>query len=401
MNRLKLTAALLTIGLSATAGAQGDTASTVTLPAPSGPYGVGARRFQWQDNARRELGAPDATGRRRLVVRLWYPAVRNGGEPEPYLPQLSTYRDSGLIGPRTSALLARVQHAARTEAAPAAGGRFPIIVFSPGNGEMEYMYTALTEDLASHGYVVLLIMHTGVSDVAFPTGRVLRRHARLYDPKPQGWEASLDPKLSINLKRALYDTMYAEAAEYLTADVSFALDRLDSLTNLPEDALRGRLDLSRIATMGHSYGGNIAVEACARDPRVKACAFLDGGAFGPVRDVGLERPFMAFRPAFENDRTPRGVAQNQLIGSMKANAHEVNIAGATHRSFMDAHFLNPATRATAIDPARVLTIVSAYARAFFGRYLAGASSTLLGARSPQFPEVYVRSLIVEFPPRER
>ncbi|NIR37746.1 MAG: carboxylic ester hydrolase, partial [Actinobacteria bacterium] len=56
------------------------------------------------------------------------------------------------------------------------------------------------------------------------------------------------------------------------------LERLDAGAEGGDFA--GRVDLARVATFGHSYGGNVAVEACARDARVKACLNADGGAFG-------------------------------------------------------------------------------------------------------------------------
>ncbi len=376
----------------------GDTGSR-QLPAPTGEHGVGVRHFHWKDAARLELGISSSVAQRELIASLWYPARKDAGRVAPYFQQATLYADSGLISPRTRNLLGRVTHAAVRDASPAQSPRpFPLVVFSGGNGEMEFMYTAFAEELASHGVVVAVVAHPGVADVAYPDGRVLRRYARLFDPKPTGWDASVGP-LPIGLKRALYDTMYTEAARYLTADVSFILDELALLDARRGDPLAGRLDLGRIATGGHSYGGNVAIDACARDARVKACFQFDGGAFGPVRDSGLTKPYMLLRPAFVNDATPRGVAQSQLFGSLESDGYEVNIAGATHRSFMDAHFIYPATRGDALDPGRVHAIVSAYVRAFLDHHLGGKDLALLRGRSPSFNEVYLRALRHDFPAR--
>lgn len=121
------------------------------------------------------------------------------------------------------------------------------------------------EELSSHGYVTVVISHPGVADAVYPDGRVLRRYPRLFDPKPEGWNRELDSNAAIGLTRAVYDRYYDEAAAYLAADVSFVIDRLEAL-NASRDTpgWAGWLDLGRIATLGHSYGGNVAVEAGAR-----------------------------------------------------------------------------------------------------------------------------------------
>jgi predicted dienelactone hydrolase len=309
MIRPRAIGAAVVLFLSAPALAQSPppSDSTVTLPTPTGSHPVGARRFHWVDAQRPELSPHVASRPRELLVRVWYPAATRNGVPEPYLPQLETYRDSGCIGPRTAGVAPRVRHAALRDAPPARGtARHPVVVFSTGNGEMEYMYTALMEELASHGFITVLVPHPGIADVVYPDGRVLHRYRRMFDPKPDGWEASLPATLPATLKRAMYDTMYTESAGYLAADIRFVLDQLERMDRTPGDPLGGRIDLSRVATSGHSHGGLIAVEAAATDPRVKACFQLDGAAFGPVRERGLTKPHLLIRPAFDNDGTPRG-----------------------------------------------------------------------------------------------
>jgi len=373
----------------------------ISLPSPNGRYAVGALRYAWTDSTRAEIGTADTSDRRTLVVRVWYPAERGTQPIEPYLPQLEQYVAAGSLSERTAGRLRRVRHAAATGASiiknPA---RLPLLIFSTGNGEMEFMYTALAEELASQGYVFALIPHAGVADVVYPDGRSLRRYPRLFDPKPPGWEASLPATMPLNLRRALYDTMYTEAASYLTADVGFVIDRMQALDLEAGSPFRERLDLDRIVTLGHSYGGNVAIEACHRHPRVRACVQFDGSAFGPTRDEGLAKPYMMLRPAFMNEGTPRGLSQVQLMGAMRHDAYEVNVEGAVHRSFMDAEFLSPPTpRPSSLGADRVLQITSAYVRAFLGKYLDGRDSPLLSKRSRTFPEVHLRILKVDFGPR--
>ena len=73
----------VTLGVLA-AGAAG--ASTVELPAPTGPHAVGTTTWRLTDKARQETFG-EGGGFRQVEVLAWYPAVgiRSGGERAPYL----------------------------------------------------------------------------------------------------------------------------------------------------------------------------------------------------------------------------------------------------------------------------------------------------------------------------
>ena len=67
----------------------------------------------------------------------------------------------------------------------------------------------------------------------------------------------------------------------------------DQLAQLPADAaglLAGRLDLDRLGGLGHSFGGNAALQWCRDDRRCRAAANLDGALWTEVGRVGLDRP---------------------------------------------------------------------------------------------------------------
>ena len=61
-------------------------------------------------------------------------------------------------------------------------------------------------------------------------------------------------------------------------DIVFVLNQLTKLDNGDEQAfvLKKRLDLNRVASMGHSAGGANATLACQLDTRFRACLSLDG-----------------------------------------------------------------------------------------------------------------------------
>jgi predicted dienelactone hydrolase len=373
--------------------------SAIVLPRPAGQFAVGVRRYHWIDSTREEIGTEDSSDRRELIVRVWYPA---NGRPavtqSPYVPQLELYVSSGLLSSQAAQMAKTIRHYAADDVPVLPGQqRFPLVVFSGGNGEVEFNYTAMMTDLASRGFVVASIAHPGVAHNLYPTGRVLRRYRRIFDPKPPGWDSVIPRGAPLGYMRAVYDRHYDEAANILAGDVSFAIDRLIALNGDGRSPFNGRIDIDRIATFGHSYGGNVAVEACARDHRVKACLQTDGGAFSHVRDMGLRKPYMLIRPAFDNDSTPRDIAQAQLFGSMKADAYEVNISGANHRSFLDGPFLDRSAPQLAAIAERAHRITGDYAEAFLRKSFYGTGSPLLEKRPDQYHGVYLRKLRLEYP----
>jgi hypothetical protein len=58
----------------------------------------------------------------------------------------------------------------------------------------------------------------------------------------------------------------------------------------PDSPFAGRLDLGRIGALGHSFGGNAALEWCRADTTCGGAVNLDGALWTAVGRVGMERP---------------------------------------------------------------------------------------------------------------
>jgi dienelactone hydrolase len=127
----------------------------------------------------------------------------------------------------------------------------------------------LIEDLVSRGYVVAAIEHTQVSiAVRFPDGRIVPF-------RDEKMPAGLSRAESLQLMMESASATIAEGA----ADIRFVKERLAELnaSGSQEFLLAGRLDVNRVAAMGHSAGGAFAARACQLDSGLKACVDLDGG----------------------------------------------------------------------------------------------------------------------------
>src|SRR4051794_20540804 len=155
------------------------TAISGTLPAlfpvftydrPDGPYAIGTADYELNDTTRG----------RDLVVQAWYPVepggrgARAGISSRPDLLAPAYAAVTGLPAALFDNLRLVRTHA--IEAAPVARrGPLPVVLFSHGPGSANRSQSIFQmEALASHGFVVFAIDHTGyASTTIFPDGRTV------------------------------------------------------------------------------------------------------------------------------------------------------------------------------------------------------------------------------------
>ncbi|MGM1063711.1 hypothetical protein [Saccharothrix sp. Mg75] len=216
--------------------AAGAARVTTGLPAPTGPHPVGVTDLHLADQGRpdpRVAGAP-----RELVVSVHYPA-RPSLAPLARLTATAAAEALGAAGSAPGAPTRGLTTNSRTDA-PAAGGRYPVVLFSPGAGRSRAEGTPVAEELASRGYVVVSVDHVSVDHVSVD-------HA----PEPAGVPAAV---LATRV-----------------ADLRSVLDHLAGLTH------RLPVDLARVGVLGRAAGGVAAARTAGTDPRVGAGAGLDDG----------------------------------------------------------------------------------------------------------------------------
>ena len=189
-------------------------------------------------------------------------------------------------------------------------------------------YTALAEDLASHGYIVVGFdapYRTLVT--VLPDGRSVER-VRQNDADRLGGPAQ--EQLATRLVQAW------------SADTSFALDRLRELNITdPSGRFTGRLDLAHVWVFGHSLGGATALQFGHDDPRCAAGIDIDGAPLRKVVDEGVGKPFMFLLSdhTHEPEHETRAVRTHieAIYNKLPTDARrEMVIPGATHFQFGDA-----------------------------------------------------------------
>jgi dienelactone hydrolase len=307
-----------------------------TLPAPSGPSAVGTDVIELTDHARAQ---------RRLILTRWYPAA---GHATSY--PLATY-----AGPLLSSALGlpTVRVHARVGATPRRG-RLPVVLFSPGLGTPRVLYQAIAEDLASHGYLVVAVDHTGEVPVDLPDGRFAL---------PSG-----DPEQSI-----------AAVTAVRLADMRLVLRHLNTMAAGP------RADRRRIAAIGHSLGGSTAAALMRAESSIRAGVDMDGSIFGRARSRGVPRAFLVMLAGRSSDASIRG-----LLKHSDGPRLALEFAGFEHMSFSDLPVIGPdGPDVGKTRSARDIVAQRAYLRAFLDRYVRGRRARLLDGPSRRFPQVHV------------
>jgi dienelactone hydrolase len=359
------------------------------LPAPTGPYPVGTQLLHLIDAKRKDPFAKSG-GPRELMIQIWYPAgTLNGAKMAPYREAETT----SLWNARYS--LAR-SHSYSNVPLSRSQERYPVLVFAPSWLGQRTEDTFLSEDLASHGYIVVGIDHPYSSTItAFPGGRIVR--SRLVATEDYSSESA-------------FQTFVVAAEEEVrirTEDARFVLDSLQEL-NFQESRhfLSGRIDLDRVGIFGFSIGLGVAAETCWLDRRFKAGLGLDGMITNEAAKHGTFAPFLFM---FGND-VPLLQMSNTDVNSPEgrqsafdSNQHMVIrrsleryggywmvVPHTEHMSFSDGPFYSPPRNLIPwgnLDAERRALIIRRYTLAFFDRHLDRRDQSLLGGPSRDFPEV--------------
>jgi predicted dienelactone hydrolase len=347
------------------------------LPVPIGRYPVGTTAIDLVDRSRLELCDPATKSPRELVVQVWYPAISNYGTKAPYLPDRRSipkgiYSHLGLVK----------THAVRDVAIAPSTSPYPVVLYTPSWSGYRTDNTFQTEELASHGFVVIGLEHPcSVPLAVYPSGRVI--HSNLSADYTSS-DAALATLLRVGEEQLILRTQ----------DIQFVLDRLPQINQ--HQLFDGALDLNRIGIFGHSFGGAAAAQACAIDRRLKAGMNMDGLLFGSAAQHGASQPFLFMQSDYarptaaeltSTDGTMRRSKQTDEWGYQQRDrwfrdwgGENLTLLGSAHMNFSDLPLRSRLRNGGgSIAPDRAMKIINAYTVAFFDRELKGKQSPLFSA----------------------
>ena len=360
------------------------------MPKPSGKYAIGTASFYLKDPSRDEIYTDDPNDKRQIMMQIWYPAKSTAGaQPAKWLDRLDIA--GPIIAQRLNLPSFVLDHANLTQSNSFLNtpiiddsATLPVVVYSHGWTGFRTVNMNQSEDLASHGYIVVSIDHSyGSMITVFPDGSVAPLKASILPP-----DGSPD-----------FTPKFTQLVGVYAADVQFVLDQLALLNQGDAKAqavapwLKGRLDLSRLGLMGHSTGGAAITRVCATDARCKAGFGMDVAATGLTSDItakGFQQPFFALW-----SEQWRGNNSDKLFALMFTQAknpiYRAYISGAKHYDFIMISLLSPLASTLGlkgpINGERMMRLNDDYLLAFFDQHLRGSTSPLLAAASPLYPEV--------------
>lgn len=284
--RLRMAAAALAVLSAPLLAACAAPLDSQPLPyARPGPEPVGVTTL--------DLGPAGALGERLATV--YYPADRYALSGH---PRFSYSEDSTLPAPFRGILPAKYDTVTTVDATsdpPASHhGPYPVVLFSHGYGGERLQYSHLLTGIASWGYVV-------VSADYLERGLAAQVLGRTAGSTPAQDSAVLQASLT--------------AVEQASAD--------------PASVLAGSVDPTRVAAVGHSAGGQTALDALA-DPVVATAV-----GWAPVGPAGAPSPKPVLLITATGDTVVPPAAVRTTYRSFPGPKALVEVSGAGHNTYTD------------------------------------------------------------------
>ncbi|NXM75319.1 PAFA2 acetylhydrolase, partial [Serilophus lunatus] len=348
----------------------GSMGGTLALPPGKGPHHVGCTDVM--------VGHT----RQGLFFRLFYPCLPRAGATEPLWIPRSEYcaglADFSLRRRWCSALLSITIGFCRVPVSwngpfKPCSSRYPLIIFSHGLGAFRTLYSSVCTELASWGFVVVALEHRDHSAATtyFCTAEAGREEWIHFQRVPQGQK-----EFYFRNKQVHQRAEECVRTLRLFKDITSGSSVLNVLhQDLDLSVLKDNIDLTKVAVMGHSFGGVTAVLALVKEPSFRCAVALDAWMF-PLENVlypEVSKPVLFINT--EKFQTPESVAKMKRLSSRNSQTKIITILGTVHESQTDFAFLPGklisrifGARGT-LDPHKGLAITSRAALAFLQRHL--------------------------------
>jgi dienelactone hydrolase len=344
-------------------------------PVSMGPFPVGVTSTVFVDKSRTDNLTKQP---RTLVTEIWYPAADDArrlakNKYSDFYPAITPEIDEMLkkTYKMSAAEIDKIFWNEAVRNAPVRKGRFPLVVFSHGNGGTRHQNTFWCDYLASHGYGVVSADHTGNARMTIIDGKIIPFQA----------------------------SERAQSAKDRPLDVSFLLTQMIAWDKGADKRFAGRIDTDHAAAAGMSFGSYTAHWVADQDSRFKAIVAMSGA---PPAHTNLTVP--SLRMLGTEDRT-LGVTGNQAIRDNHAKhtgpSYLLELKNGGHFSFTDMFKINKnfgdgvgtgKRRGTDepiefTDMETTYKIINSYSVAFLGYYLKGQKEYMTFLRENHWPGV--------------
>jgi dienelactone hydrolase len=259
-----------------------------SIEPPTGKYDIGTQVYFWTDKSRGEVYTTDPSDYRELMVQIWYPA--KGGENYQKAPHV-TFPERAISSiARTAGLPSSFgKHGTQLTSnsvfglLPIQNKKFPLILFSHGDGGLLTQNTSQVEELVSNGYIVIACNHTYNASITF-------------DKK--GNSIPYKQNVSWNEQAQYHKKYYTNLLiNYRYQDLAFLLKVLkqNQFDDGSVNPFKNNINFEKVGAMGHSMGGGTTYIAMLKNNQIKAGVALDGWFFGLLEEdakTNTKKPFL-------------------------------------------------------------------------------------------------------------
>lgn len=366
--------------------------------------GVGTGYFHIVDENREEILTENPEDVRDILVKIWYPAKINPtAKPVPmwFHTQQQLLPFEGLDKP-TAAIAKLLNTPSKSYLnAPLIKGNYPLVLFSHGYWSFLEQNQYLMEHLASQGYIVASVGHNYQAAAMMQSNGVMN----FIDPAARDSDWFLSSKATVNAdqlntelesmrgvdlseeqKQRVYQLTEWAAGdrqwiEYWGQDMNKVLQVFKQINqgdvsqlvkpSMDLAAFTHHLNIDKLAVVGGSMGGPVALDFCNTAPQCKAAINFD------AMHYNLKRP----QPNQENYQKPYmmlvagpGVPApvRLIMEQQRAETYVVNVAGAKHMNFTDNSILNNSDLGS-IDGQRMIDLINTVVAGFLSNQLDSAT----------------------------
>lgn len=322
------------------------------LPKPTGQYFVGTENLFFTDTTRKEKLTLKWSDKRSLQVKIWYPADEKGEKENMYLKDYSSttlwenykiFNDDKVF---FDSLKKYKTFSFENIPVSQKEEKFPVIIFSPGYYfGLDDFYSAQMENLASHGYFVVSITHPYDQVIANTAeGKVLKINKYRMTKAYLQWKKvefmhkknpdTTNTKQTNRILKAYLRGMkvFDKSVRLWVKDAQYILDTLEKINNqFVTDRLYGKMDFSKVGTLGQSVGGAVSGQLCYVDSNIKAGVNLDCFQFGDLYKNEMKKPFMLL----QSDSYPLWAIANKIIYSKTTPFYSIHVNNSRHFVFSD------------------------------------------------------------------
>ncbi|XP_032911338.1 platelet-activating factor acetylhydrolase isoform X1 [Catharus ustulatus] len=352
------------------------------IPEGKGPHSVGCTDLMTEDAVEGSF------------LRLYYPAYDSTDiEEARWIPDKEYYQGLSDFLNMYRAVGERLFHyyvgsvtcPAKSNAAFKPGEKYPLLVFSHGLGAFRTIYSAICIEMASQGFIVAAVEHRDESASAtyYCKRRSVSESQEESTPNMEKeWIYYRKLKTGEEERCLRHKQVQQRAQECIKAlNLILKINSGEEVTNVLHSdfdwsSLEDSVDTSRIAVMGHSFGGATVIESLSKEMRFRCGIALDVWMLPVGDDIyqnSVQQPLLFINS--EKFQWAENILKIKKLISNDANKKMITIKGSVHQSFPDFTFVSGGIIARffklkgEIDPNEAIDISNHASLAFLQKHL--------------------------------